>query len=376
MAARRTSVAKHPGVYYRELSGGKRRYEITWLDPGDGRRRWKMVEGNLEAADTALAEVKGRLRRGEPVGVSKRTFGEVADEWLAAQHVLRPRTRDWYELALRVHLKPRLGRLRISVVGPADVARVIGEMQAAGYAAWTIRGVLVPLGRVMAYAVRNELAHRNPVSMLERGERPRTERRDVRVLTGEEVERLLGAASARYRPIIAAAIFTGARQGELLGLVWEDVDFEEGVIRIRRQLDRSGSRVAPKTRAAVRDVVMMGSLAKILRAHRLASPFSKPSDFVFASVKGGPLHYRNVVRRGLEKALGAAGLSRLRWHDLRHCFASYLIAEGLDVVFVSEQLGHASPAITLKVYAHEFRAVEHASRARAALDSRFGSALA
>lgn len=378
MAARRTAVAKHPGVYYRELPGGRRRYEITWLDPGDGRRRWKMVEGNLEAADAALAEVKGRLRRGEPVGVSKMTFGEVADEWFASQVQLRGRTREWYSLVLRVHLKPRVGRVRVSAIGTDDVLRVVGELSAAGYSAWTVRGVLVPFGRVMSYAVRRGLASANPVSKLERGERPRVVRRDVRVLTEKEIGRLLKGASKRYRPIIAAAIFTGARQGELLGLVWDDVRFEEGVIRIRKQLGRDGVRVAPKTPNAVRDVVLLPGLARILREHRLGSPFSKPEDFVFAAASGGPLYYRNVVRRGLEKAVERAGLPeepKLRWHDLRHNFASFLIAEGLDVVFVSRQLGHASPSTTLSIYAHLFDASRHAEEARAALEARFGTVL-
>jgi integrase len=158
------------------------------------------------------------------------------------------------------------------------------------------------------------------------------------------------------------------RLGELLGLKWGDVDFAASVVRVRRQADRQGKLASPKTRQGSRDIVLAPPLAKLLREHRLASRFSTDADFVFASATGGPLNGRNVSRRGLDKALDAAELGKLRFHDLRHTYASLLIAEGLNVVFVSRQLGHASPDITLRVYAHLFDAAEHAGRASAALE--------
>ena len=87
------------------------------------------------------------------------------------------------------------------------------------------------------------------------------------------------------------------------------------------------------------------------------------------------MHFRNIVRRGLDPALERAGLERVRWHDLRHVYASLLIAQGAPVTFVSAQLGHADPAITLKVYSHLWGAAEHADRARAALEAALGKSL-
>src|SRR5690349_4328231 len=88
-ARRRISVAKHPGVYYRELPGGKRRYEISYTD-SEGRRRWQVVDGGLEQADSALADVKQRKRKGERIAPTKATLAEVAEQWLASQAQLRP----------------------------------------------------------------------------------------------------------------------------------------------------------------------------------------------------------------------------------------------------------------------------------------------
>ncbi len=149
---------------------------------------------------------------------------------------------------------------------------------------------------------------------------------------------------------------------------------------MRGQLDRGRKLVAGKTAASRREVVLMPALARILREHKAASRFSLPSDFVFATEVGTPPSYRNVTRRGFERAAEKAGLQgegrpKLRWHDLRHCFASMLVAEGLDVVFVSRQLGHADAAITLRVYAKLFDRARHADAARAAMEARYGSVL-
>jgi len=113
----------------------------------------------------------------------------------------------------------------------------------------------------------------------------------------------------------------------------------------------------------------------MLAEPRLASPHSSGSDFVFASETGGPLHHRNIVRRGLEKALASAGLPHLSWHDLRHVAASALIAEGVSVAYLSRVLGHSSPAITLSTYAHAYARVEHDDRTREQMERAFGDVL-
>ena len=223
----------------------------------------------------------------------------------------------------------------------------------------------------------------NPIARLERHERPRPERREMRVLDRHEIGALLDAADAAHRPLIATSVFTGLRQGEALGLVWGDVDLAAGALRVRKQLDRGGDRVALKTPEAARDVVLMPALVSMLReqkAKAFARGHARPSDYVFASEVGTPLHYRNVSRRGLDRAMQRAGLAgdgrpKLRWHDLRHTYASLLIAQGANVVFVSRQLGHASPTITLDVYGHLFDHAEHAQRARDALQQQFGGVL-
>ena len=269
---RRVKVKGRRGIYYREGADG-RRYEITFRD-SEGRQRWKVVSGGLKDAEAALEDVRGKLRRGERVSPTKATFNEVADAWLATQSELRPRTLEAYESALRVYLRPRFGRLRIAQLTEDHVALLIADMRARGKAGWTVRATLTPLHRIFAYAGRRGMIGANPIDRLERGERPSVGRREMQILARPEIGQLLEKADDEYRPMLAAAIFTGLRLGELLGLTWANVDFDAGAVKVRRQLDRSGQRVEPKTGQAVRDVVLMPSLARTLKEHRLRSRFA------------------------------------------------------------------------------------------------------
>jgi integrase len=377
-APRRIKVNDRRSIYFRKDTQGRRRYEITYRD-SEGRQRWKVVPGNLKDAEAALQEIRIRLRRGERVTPGKATFEEVADAWLQAQTELRPNTRAAYESALRNWLLPRFGRMKISQLTEDHVALLIADMRSRGKAGWTVRGSLTPLRRILAYAARRGMIGSNPMDRLERGERPSVGRREMRILSREEIGSLLEHASDRYRPLLATAVFTGLRLGELLGLTWANVDFDGGVVRVRRQLDRNGNRVEPKTSHAIRDVVLMPALARTLRQHRLRSEYAQESDLVFSSRKGDGLDH-TVPRHALVRAMSDAKLARgdppkLRFHDCRHTFASLLIASGGNVVFVSRQLGHGSPDITLRVYAHLFDAAEHAQRASAALEEGFAAVL-
>lgn len=299
---------------------------------------------------------------------------EYAATWLESiRGLVRPRTYEGYVYRLERHILPRLGQRRLDEISVDDVLTLIGELREGGYTAWSIRSILTPLSRLFSYAVRRDLIAVSPISKLDRGERPAVWKREQRVLNSEEIGRLLDAAAPRYRTLIASAILTGLRQSELLALRWRDVDFDEQIIRVRTALDRHGNDVPPKTQHAVRDVILIPALAETLQEHREQSPYKEADDFVFASRVGTPLHWRNVSRRALKPALRAAGIEPLRWHDLRHTFASLLIGGGANVVFASRQLGHGSSDITLRVYSHLFDHAEQAQRTRDLLESALGA---
>lgn len=211
-----------------------------------------------------------------------------------------------------------------------------------------------------------------------RNERPKSARREFPSLDRDAIARLIANTPKRYRTLVAVSVLTGIRQGEALGLRWQDIDIKGGLIRVRYQLDRNGGLVEPKTVAARREIPIPPSLGRLLSEHKkqaFAKGYAKPSDFVFASTTGGPLNHRNNTCRGLEKAIANSGIPKLRWHDLRQIAPSALIAEGASVPYLFRVLGHSNQAVTLAIYAHEFARIEHADQTRDRMEEAFGRLL-
>lgn len=320
-------------------------------------------------------------------------FDTVADWWLerfeakVAAGERHPRTLEAHRYHLKHNLLPHLASRRIAALGVEDVAALITELRDAGRSAKSTANALGTLQSILRFARRRGWVLADPVELLEPEERPRHPRRRQRVLGWPEIERLLDACPPRGRLLVTTALYSGLRISELLGLIWEDVDFAAGLIRVRAQLSRAhrgepARRVAPKTPASLREVPLVEQLSHQLVAHRQASPFAAPGDWVFATSRGTPQGHRNVARRVLTRAADTAQLNGdgwppLRFHDLRHTFASHLIVDlGLDVAQVSRILGHARITITLDVYTHLFDGARHAREIRERMAvSRFASLL-
>ena len=340
---------------------------------------WKTLgEVNLMDARRLRDEFVVETRRTQaPARKPRVTFADAAVEWMKTQEQrvafgdLRQRTLDIYEQGLRLHVLPELGSRQVTSITPDDLVAWHRRRQSEGYTADSIHAWWTPLRLVLAHAVRHGSLPANPADKLLAHERPKAGQSRRRFLNRKEIQQLLGAASDHYRLAIETGIFAGLRLGEVLALRWRDIDHEEGVIRVRAQLDRNGDRNDLKTAAAHRDVVLMPQLAREFRKHRLAAAHSRDDDLIFATTTGRTVGHRNFAKRGVGKAAARAGLTGVTFHALRHTFASLLIDQGHDPVFVSRQLGHANPAITLRVYAHLFDSARHAELARAGLESTY-----
>jgi integrase len=334
----------------------------------EARRRRQRFAADLQA--TAPAALGARA-----------TLADVAAEWLREQRVrldvgeMSERTFEIYEVGLRRHVLPALGSRQVRAITPDELVAWIRRMRAR-YSPHTVHNYWGALHLVLGFAVRRGLIAGNPAASLTSSERPKPGASRRRFLSRHEIERLLDAVPERYLVAVTCALFSGLRLSELLGLTWGDIQFERGAIHVTHQLARDGSRRPLKTSAARREVVLMPELSAALRRHRLASLFSDDRDLVFCSDRGRTVGHRNLTARGLTKATERAGLDGVTFHVLRHTFASILIDQGHDIVFVSRQLGHANPSITLKVYAHLFDAERHADRARKQLDAEYGRLIA
>jgi integrase len=373
---RRVRVPGKACIYRNVTDDGRTRYQFTYVD-SQGKRRWKTVEGGLRDAEAARDEMRFKLRRGDRLATTKVKLEELAGSWLQSQTHLRPRTQEIYASALRLHVLPRLGRLRVSEINEDHVVALIRDMQHGGYATWTIRGTLAPLRRILKHAARRGIIAGNPFDRLEQNERPKGDAAPHRILQHEDVEAVLNAAPGRYRAALAVAIFTGLRRGEILGLRWCDIDFRAAELNVRHQLGRDGRLSEPKTIRGKRTIPLPPWLVETLAEHRSRSPHHGDPDFVFATAQGTPMDGRNFARRSLKAALKTAGLERpgqpsVRFHDLRHTFASMMINQGTDVEYLSYLLGHSSPDITLRVYVHGWANARNASNTRDRLQADYG----
>jgi integrase len=352
--------------------------------PGQRQARWKTLgEIGLMEARRRRDEFAVEVRRG-PMSAPTRSLklADVAGEWLQDQQHrvdvddLAQRTYDGYEAGLRLHCLPTLGTRRVTSITPDDLVAWHRQQLAGGYARDSIHAWWTPLRLVLAHALRHGLLAVNPADQLMGHEKPKAGQSRKRFLSRDEMGELLRACPDRYRLAISVGLFAGLRLSEILGLIWADVDFAGNQLCVRFQMGRDGERRRLKTHAGSRDVILMGELARELKRHRLASRFAAGGDLVFATETGRTVGHRNLTGRGLGKACERAELKGVTCHSLRHTFASILIDQGRDPVFVSRQLGHANPAITLRVYAHLFDAARHAREARVELDAEYGNLLA
>lgn len=376
-APRRTRVER--GIYQR--ADGT--YEIGYRC-AQGKQRWRKVDGGIRAARAALNEALAQRSRGERVAADPRLrFNDAAQSWWDARAVkLRPTTQSAYGAGLK-HLKlpEHFGRARMTDITATDVARYVSAQQAAGLKGWTIKGHLTVLSSVFRYAARHlGLVGVNPVSLLDRVERPsRHDEKAKRILTGDQLSALLTAVDDDYKVLFDLAAETGGRLAEVLGLAWQDIALDDETVTFTHQLDRDGARQPLKTTRSRRCLEVTPHLIAKLRAHKLASPCSRPHDLVFVTKTGTGFDHRNIGGRVLARAIETAGLDAVigmqgevvepapTFHSLRHSHASALIAAGWDIEEVSARLGHTNVATTQRTYVHEFDAARRSDERRSRL---------
>ncbi len=373
MSDRTRIKTRHPGIYYREDAAG-RRYIVWYTCSGckpaggcSGHTETLPLESLERDAVDRRAELMSRKAKGDRIVVTKLTFGDVADLWIESIRArAKPKTMKTYESVLKIHLRPRFGQRKLTELSIDDVASMIAELQGQGKKAWTIRSILTVLSRVFAHAIRQGWVVANPVKGLDRTERPKSDQAKMRILSSDEIEKVIKHTPKTYRVLLTTLTFTGMRISEALALTWAQIDFAAGLITVGKSKTAAGTG---------REIVLMPGLGKVLREHKLASGYSTDDDLVFVTSSGGAVSPQAMRRDGLGKALERACVDHIRLHDLRHTFASILIGEGMDVTFVADQLGHANPGITLSIYAKLFDPVRRRDEAREKLETSFGGLL-
>jgi integrase len=291
-------------------------------------------------------------------------FSEVAEQWIKYKRAnLRESTYSVYKGHTKNHFG-ELDSLKVNRITTAKIEEFIANRQMQGMNILTLRKILVTLGQILAYAVRHRYIDYNP---LRDAERPRgkgnTEEKKIKILTPTQIKALMDAVEdQKYKTLIQLAVMSGARQGELLGLKWPDVDWGNSQIYIQRSFNK-GCFYATKTQTSKRRIDLGPAMMTELKRWRLACPKNR-LQLVFPNESGNPMNYSNAVNRYFKPALEKAGLPSIRWHDLRHTFASLLIHQGENIKYIQSQLGHSSPTVTLNVYSHLMNPVNQESACR------------
>lgn len=312
----------------------------------------------------------GRLRASTPTTVRQAGVALVAGMRSGAildrsGKPYKPKTVRSYEHALQNYVYPMLGSRKVSGLRRADIQAFVEEMRALGAAPSTVHNRLDPVRVIIRRAIDNEELLIDPCARLKL---PVVRNNRTRIEPSTTAEALIAALPDEEQAFWALAFLSGLRRGELRGLQVDDLDFDEGLVRVRRGWDDVEGEIDPKTFAGTRDIPMMGELRRICRAHKLQT--GRHGSQLFLGRTPADPFYPSTVRARALKAWGwrqvpnpdasgpatiwikarADALEPLTPHEARHCAASYMIAAGMDWKKITEFLGHSDVRTTYNRY--------------------------
>ena len=338
-----------PGIETRHRNGRTVFCAIAY-DKTTGRKRSKTFE-TITAAKQWRADAITALRAGTMTTDRGPTLNDAVDVWLDALRAGHVRNRSGdpykpsairgYEHCLRKRVLPVLGAYRLREIRPQDVQAFVDGLVKASIAPATIDAALTPLRALYRRAAARGDVTINPTLRIEKP----AVRCKVRIVASPvEAADRLDALEPEDRPLWATAFYAGLRRGELIGLLWDDVDLATGVIHVRRGWDAVEGEIAPKSRQGRRDVPIPAVLRDHLLEHRMNGT---GEGRVFASDRQVRSQAERAGKRWQDR-----GLDRLTPHDARHTYASLMIAAGVNAKALSTYMGHANIAITLDLYGH------------------------
>jgi len=232
------------------------------------------------------------------------------------------------------------------------VERIESQKQPRGLSAKTVRNIHQIISSALKLAVEQRLIAHNPADGCAL---PKVERKEMQTLPIEQLTSFLREAKdSGVFALYYIDLTTGLRRGELLGLKWSDIDLEKGDLRVQRQIGRINGKIIEmplKTKNAYRTLPLSADAIDVLKMQKCKVG---NSEWVFPSPTGGPMSPDSVLHmlQMLQRVLKRAGLPRIRFHDLRHTFATLALQNGVDIKTVSGMLGHFSAGFTLDTYAH------------------------
>ncbi len=336
---------------------------------GKRRQKWHKVRGTKKDAQTELVRLLNAIHTGAYIEPSRITLTEYLDRWLQDYAAIKvsAKTFERYTEIIRLHLAPALGPYSLAKLQPLHIQSYYSEALQkgrkdgkGGLSAQTVLHHHRVLRKALQQALKWQFLARNPADAVEP---PRPHRREMKCLDESSTARLLEATEGTnlHLPTLLA-VTTGMRRGEILGVRWQDLDFDAGTLSVRQSLEQTNRGIAfkqPKTQKGRRVVALPQITVEALRRHRveqakqklLLGPGYQDRDLVCARADGLPWPPDSLTS-SFSALVRKVGLLRVRFHDLRHTHATQLLRQGIHPKVVSERLGHSTVGITLDVYSH------------------------
>ena len=333
-------------------------------DPITGKQVFKNVLGKTQAE--VKEKLKKALAESQKLDFTKQgkyTVAQWMEEWFenVCKIKVRPSSHQTYRGYIDNHIAPNIGKIPLEKLSTMDlqklyrklmdkgrVERIESEHQPKGLSAKTVRNINQVISSAMDFAVAQKIISENPCKNVSL---PKLEHKEMQTIPAEQLQAFLQEAkSTGVYEMYYIELATGLRRGELLGLKWTDIDWKNGIIKVRRQVARVNGEIveAPlKTKNSYRAVSISPQAIEVLREQKRKTN----NQYVFPSPNGGPIS-PDSVNNMLKRVLERAGIPKVRFHDLRHTFATIALQNGVDIKTVSGMLGHFSAGFTLDTYAH------------------------
>jgi integrase len=327
----------------------------------NGKRKYNYSNTKREAT-AWINDMKKQIERGTSLIATEITLREYFEEWLKAESMhLKPKTFQDYKGVVVRHINPTLGKLKLNQVTPYAIQQLYNHKMESSQSKRIVCSIHAVLHHALNDAMKQDLIGRNPADAVTR---PRYRPATFTALDANQVTCLLShARNTRYEAMLYLAVTTGMRIGELMGLQWKHIDWDNHKIQVRQQLQRiKGEGLVftdPKSRTSRRSIslgnVAMDMLRKQARQleweRLLAGERWEDHDLVFPNTLGKPSERGNFYR-AFKEMLKAANLPDIRVHDLRHTAATLMMQEGTHPKIVQSRLGHSQISLTMDTYSH------------------------
>lgn len=360
-----TKKANGSGTIRKRADGRWEGKYTLGYDPKTGKLIRKSVYGKTQKeVRLALSKIVSEMDSGTYAEPSKMKVSQWLDEWLASYTMnIKPATRSAYEEHIRVHIKPSLGDIPLKQLSTRDIQQLYTNLlKERELSPKTVRNIHGVLHRTLEQAKLLGYIRVNPADA---AVTPRVEKKQVETLDAEDIGKFLAAIrGTKYEYPLFVAVFTGLRQGELLGLTWDCVDFEHGMLLINKQHNRAKGdtefRFASLKNDKARVLTVADEVIDVLKLQKqrqeswaaaLGNGWENPDNLVFTTEFGRYINNK-ILYQNFKRIAKKLGKPDLRFHDLRHTYAVNSLRAGDDIKTVQENLGHATASFTLSTYAH------------------------